>query len=106
MAYSQRLGGYGATYYEAEKEVVRGPGDCYSSEYRVEEYGNPSYPPGYRHNGGYATGVTEVVSYESNPGFPSHRHHHHHLGGPTEVIEKREEIIYDNICDPYRRVCT
>ncbi|KAJ8436570.1 hypothetical protein Cgig2_031511 [Carnegiea gigantea] len=105
MAYYRYPEAYGATYYEADQEVVRGPYDSYSSEYRVQEYANPGYSmgPPHHHNGGYTDRVTEVVSYESNPGHLGHRHHHRRHGGVAEVVEKREEIIYENSYDPYRR---
>lgn len=94
MAYVNRS--YGNNYFDAEKEVVREEGSygSYSSEYRVDECGNRVYPVGHRNhqNEVVAEVVTEVV--------PSH---HHHYGGPTEIIERRDERIVDNAYDPYRR---
>ncbi|XP_021757520.1 uncharacterized protein LOC110722566 [Chenopodium quinoa] len=92
MAYVNRP--YGNNYYEADREVVReGPyGGSYSSEYRVDEYGNRVLPVGH-HNEVVAEVVTDVV--------PGHRHHHH--GGPIEYIERTGERYVDNVYDPYRR---
>lgn len=107
MAHLIHRHGHGsANYYEAEKEVVRGPCDSYSSEYKVQEYGNPGYlvPAGHHHhhhNPGYTDRLSEVVSYEANPG--SYIHHHHH-GRPDEYIERREAAVYENApYNPCRR---
>ncbi|KAL9230960.1 hypothetical protein vseg_006241 [Gypsophila vaccaria] len=89
MAYTQRP--QETTYYESKTEIIREPyDDSYSSEY-----------PHHRQNHGVGEVLGEVVGAIVGKIIPgSHGSHHKHHG---EVIERREERVYENSCDPCRR---
>ncbi|KAK9698476.1 hypothetical protein RND81_08G107100 [Saponaria officinalis] len=90
MAYMQRP--QETTYYESKTEIIREPYDSYSSEY-------PHQRQQHHGVGGVLGEVVGAIVEKIVPGSHGHNHNHH-----GEVIERREERIYENGCDPCRRV--